>query len=337
MAAIIAIGLPAAGGPADVRCSLDDERIRESSGVAASSWSDDVVFTHNDSGDAARFFAVDARTCATRADYQVTGASNVDWEDMTRSATPDGAPVLWLADIGDNGAKRPSVVVYEVDEPGPGAVGSVAIRSRWSLTYPDGPHDAETLIVDPETGRPVVVTKDSVGGQSRAYRAPDGGSGILEPLVGLDVRSWPGGGLIGPSWSLTSGATSPDRRSVVLRSYLAAWLWTTSPGEPLAVTLSRPPEPLLLPQARQAEAISFNRTGSGVWVTSEGAESPLSLVPLTEPPPGALPPPAVPAPGAAPQASKERPAALILVASGSALLLGFTILFRVWRRRRSDA
>lgn len=326
------VGLPAAGGSADIRCRLEDQRIKESSGVAAASWSDDVVFTHNDSGDVARFFAVDARTCATRADYRVTGATNVDWEDMARATAADGTPVLWLADIGDNGSNRPSVVIYEVDEPGPGSVGPVAIRSRWSLTYPDGPHNAETLLVDPETGRPVVVTKDAIGGQSQAYRVPASGSGILEPLVRLDVRSWPGGGLFAPSWSLTGGATSPDRRIVVLRSYLTGWLWTTAPGQPLAATLSRPPEALVLPQARQAEALSFSRDGSGVWVTSEGERSPLALVPLAEPPPGTRREP--PAPDPAPEPTKDRPAALVLVGVGSALLLGVTALFRLRRGRR---
>ena len=284
LAVLAGLGLPAAGGPAEIRCTLADQRIDESSGIAASSWSDQVIFTSNDSGDAPRFFAVDTRTCATRATYSVTGAKNVDWEDMARGAATDGTPVLWLADIGDNRENRRGIVVYEVAEPGAGATGALAIRSRWTLTYPDGAHDAETLIVDPETGRPVIVTKDTADGKSRAYRIRGSGSGVLEPLAGLDVRALPGGGLASPAWSLTAGATSPDRRRVVLRSYFAAWVWATSPGEPLATTLARPPERLTLPLGRQAEALSFTRDGAGLWVTSEGAGSPLALVPLSSPP-----------------------------------------------------
>ena len=333
------LGLPMAAGPGESRCALADPRIDESSGIAASSWSDEVVFTANDSGDAARFFAVNTRTCATRATHPVTGAKNVDWEDMARGVAADGAPVVWLADIGDNRRKRRGVVVYEVAEPGAGATGALPIRSRWTLTYPDGAHDAETLIVDPETGRPVIVTKDTAGGNSRAYRVRASGSGVLEPLTALDVRALPGGGLASPAWSLTAGATSPDRRRVVLRSYFSAWVWTTSPGEPLAATLARPPERLNLPVGGQAEALSFTRDGGGLWATAEGAGSPLARVPLSSPsaaaPTGSGPDPVrSPADSPLPGGSRTIQVVALLVA-GSALLLGLALLLvRSARRRR---
>lgn len=339
-AAVALIGIPAAGGPPETRCRLADDRISESSGIAASSSSDEVVFTHNDSGDRARFFAVDTATCATRATYEVNGASNLDWEDMAAGLAADGVPVLWLADIGDNLARRASVVVYEVDEPAAAAPGGpLRVRSRMTLTYPDGPQDAETLLVDPGTGRPVIVTKDVQGGASRVYRVPTTSSGPLERLADLDVQTLPGGGLTGAAWSLTGGATSPDRRTVVLRSYLAVWLWTTAPGEPLATTLARPPEPLTLPLGRQAEAVTFTRDGTGLWVTSEGAGTPLTRVPLTLPadvrPPDRA---AAPDPGPGddrPAGARRRPAVglLALAGAGAALALGF-ISVRTVRRRR---
>ncbi|MEO5678233.1 MAG: hypothetical protein ABIS47_01040 [Acidimicrobiales bacterium] len=345
LAAVGVLGLPTVSRPAENRCSLADSRITESSGVASASWSDDVVFTHNDSGDEARIFAVDTRTCATRSTFRVTGAVNVDWEDLARGAAPDGTPVLWVGDIGDNRARRPAVVVYEVGEPGPGAPGPLAIRSRWALTYPDGAHDAETILVDPETGRPVIVTKDLAGGTSVAYRLPTGGSGVLEPLARLNVRGLPGGGLANLAGAITAGATSPDRRTLVLRSYLAGWRWTATPGEPLAATLARPPEPLDLPVGRQAEALAFTSDGRGLWATSEGARSPLYLVPL--PPAGVPGGPAVEAgrgaeptspdgassPGRNP-ADRSWPVVAAGVGAGVALLAGMIALLR--RSHRND-
>jgi len=344
----VVAAVPAVGGPAELRCRLADARITESSGVAAASWSDDVVFTNNDSGDSARFFAVDARTCATRAAYTVSGATNVDWEDMARGSAADGTPVLWLADIGDNLARRSSVVVYEVAEPGASAAGgTVSVRNRWTLFYPDGPRDAETLLVDPETSRPVLVSKDAAAGQSRAYRVPAAGSGRLEALAPLDVKALGGGAFGSPSWSLTGGATSPDRRAVVLRTYLGAWVWASSPGEPLAAVLARRPDAIATPLDRQPEAMSFTRDGSGVWITSEGAAAPLHLIPLT---PAADAPTTASAPGAAPTVappptvaepatggrSVERPlavgAGIVLAAAGAALAL-FLRMTKGARRR----
>lgn len=270
----------------------------------------------------------------------MAGASNVDWEDMARAVAADGTPVLWLADIGDNASRRASIAVYEVNEPtAVGDGGSLPVRSRGTLTYPDGPHDAETLIVDPETSRPVVITKDVKAGISRVYRLPASGSGTLEPLAELDVRTLPGRGLAGPAWSLTGGATSTDRHLVALRSYLGAWLWSTSPGEPLATTLSRLPQPLDLPLGRQAEALSFTRDGTGVWVTAEGEGTPLARIPLatppSTPPPGAEPPPSAARHSDGPLVPDDTPDPfdIILVATGSVVLLGALALLRRRRRR----
>jgi hypothetical protein len=257
---------------------------------------------------------------------------------MARSTAADGTPVLWLGDIGDNQASRTSVVVYEVAEPGAAATGGpLALRARWALTYPDGPHDAETLLVDPETGRPVVVTKDVAAGRSRAYRVPPAGSGVLEPLTSIDLQALPGGSLVAPAWSLTGGATSPDRRTLVLRTYLAAWSWPAAPGEPLAAILRRPPVSLDVPLTRQPEAVSFTRDGAALWLTSEGIGTPLQRFPL-DAGPGAAPataPPSDGSPAPAPAAPGRRslagPAAL---AAGAVLLVGALGTIGLLARRR---
>ena len=45
------------------------------------------------------------------------------------------------------------------------------MQSTWyRFTYPDGPHDAEALLVDPRDGRIWIATKDVFGGG--LYRAP---------------------------------------------------------------------------------------------------------------------------------------------------------------------
>jgi hypothetical protein len=287
--------------------------------VAAASWADDVVFTHNDSGDGARFFAVDTTSCATRASFAVGGATNSDWEDMARGTASDGTSVIWLADIGDNQRRRSSVVVYEVAEPGAAASGgTVRPRSTWTLTYPDGSHDAEALLVDPETGRPVVVTKDIAGGKSQAFRVPAGGSGELEPLARIDVRALDGGA----DGSLTAGDTSPDRSAVVLRSYGGAWVWTAAPGEPLAAVLARKPATVDVPLDRQPEAISFTRDGRGLWLTSEGVSAPIHHIPLTASGQPGDPAPATTA--AVPSVVQEpaEAAAPVPAGRGRALLIG---------------
>jgi hypothetical protein len=63
---------------------------------------------------------------------------------------------LYIGDIGDNQAKCADITVYRVAEPKVGAAAAFGTMSTGAaqaigLTYPDGPRDAETLLVDPLT------------------------------------------------------------------------------------------------------------------------------------------------------------------------------------------
>ena len=104
-------------------------------------------------------------------------ATAIDWEDMARGRAADGTSVLCLADIGDNYQVRSAgVTVYEVAEPTGGArrvptaaQPVAARRAAHQLVYPDGPHDAETIIALP-SGRLLVATKNRGGSDLRLHR-----------------------------------------------------------------------------------------------------------------------------------------------------------------------
>ena len=77
-----------AGGPVIARVQavgrVETDAITELSGLAASRTRDGVFYTHNDSGDGARFFAID-RTGALLATYTLEGVDANDIEDEVRS------------------------------------------------------------------------------------------------------------------------------------------------------------------------------------------------------------------------------------------------------------
>ena len=70
-----------------------------------------MFWAHNDSGDVPRIFAID-RSGALRATVAVNVPAAVDWEDIAI----DGK-TIYIGDIGDNSAARPSIFVYRVAEP----------------------------------------------------------------------------------------------------------------------------------------------------------------------------------------------------------------------------
>ncbi len=280
-AAVVALvaALPAPAAPA--LCGpVREERLgvvrapgaAELSGLVVSRSQPGVLFTHNDSGDPARIFALRLDGALLAVD-RVPGAAAVDWEDMAAGPGRDGRPALYLGDIGDNAARRATVDVYRVPEPvvRPGAEGATAPAERLSLRYPDGPHDAETLLVDPRRGDLYLVTKRA-DGRSGVYRAaaplPFGGQATLRRAATLRL---------GPTSAATGGSVSAAGDIVVVRTYGSVFVWGRRAGEDLGRTLARRPcrSAAAVYRERQGEAVALLPGGRGFLTVSEGPRSPV--------------------------------------------------------------
>ncbi len=276
---------PARGRDAGLRCPeledlqqtgmLADPAIAEASGMVASRSQPGVLYVHNDSGDGARFFAIDA-SGAKLGEFALGGATAVDWEDVALGpgATP-GDDALYLGDIGDNGASRASITIHRVPEPTVDAdagTGAVVLDAFESLvfTYPDGAHDAETLMVDPRSGDLYVLTKrDSE--PSALYRgdAPfaPGPARVLEHAGTVDFAEG--------SRLATAGDVSPDGTRIAIRTYSHVRVYLRGPGTTLEAALAAPPCLLVEDYAFIAEALAFDAGGAALHAVSEGASAPL--------------------------------------------------------------
>lgn len=97
---------------------LQTDRVLEASGLAQSLINDNVLYSHNDSGGEASVFAIDTQG-KLLAEIVIEGASNRDWEDIATAIDPeDGKAYIYIGEIGDNGARHPSVKIYRVPNPG---------------------------------------------------------------------------------------------------------------------------------------------------------------------------------------------------------------------------
>lgn len=215
---------PAAGQGAPPRLweRLGTLPIDESSGVAVSRRFPGVLWTHNDSGDEPRLYAVrmDGTGIAT---YEVLGARAVDWEGMALGACPwqPARSCLVVGDIGDNAEQRTRVVLYFVEEPDP-SDGSAGLRSigparALRVRYADRPHDAEGLAIAPD-GTVSIVTKGRSGPVIRYTLAPEtllGDSATVLPADTLPLApSMLSGRLV------TGAAISPDGTMAAVRTYV---------------------------------------------------------------------------------------------------------------------
>jgi len=235
--------------PSQKLFSFTDNKIFESSGLVDRG---DVVYTNNDSGDAAIVYGVDAATGNTisRTRY---APSVTDVEALA----PGARGSLWAGDIGDNLQRRKDVAVYRLT-PLDGDHPAV----RYTLTYPDGPHNAETLLVRPhKKKRILIVTKSAFGGTVYAvprHLRPGTHRNRMHAIA--EVR-----GLI------TDGTFFPDGKHVLLRTYTSASVYTF-PAFGLVGTVRLPPQP-------QGEGISVGQDGR-VLVSSEGVHSDVLQVDL---------------------------------------------------------
>jgi hypothetical protein len=229
-----------------------------------------ILWTHNDSGDSARVFALDTHG-RLRAELHVTGAENIDWEDIAlgRAAGAGDGGVLFIGDIGDNAESRPEIVVYAVPEvrlgPGTAVHAATAPAQRFVLHYPDGPHDAEALLVDGGSGALVIVTKD-FDGTARVYstRQRDEHSPVTLRRAGSMS--------LGPGEAITAGDVSEDGSTVVLRSYDRAYVFQRHGGESVARTLRRRPcvAGADLIGEGQGESLALTPDGRAFYTVPEG-------------------------------------------------------------------
>jgi hypothetical protein len=134
--------------PAPTRCGTLPKVVDESSGLIKSKrYPDkDVFWTHNDSGDTARIFAVDSTGKLLRI-VDIPNAENVDWEEITM----DEQGRIIACDCGDNNrdnnnGKRMGVVLYRFPEPDAFDKKEAPPKPEiFRFRYPqgEGPYDAE--------------------------------------------------------------------------------------------------------------------------------------------------------------------------------------------------
>ena len=243
---------------------VTDPTATELSGLVRSRAQRDLLWSHDDSGAGPELYGLraDGRVAAHPT---VTGAQAVDWEDIAAGSARDGAPLLYVGDIGDNASARESIDVYRLPEPKVGD-SATALAARLTLRYPDRPHDAEALLVDPIRGDLIIVTK--VLGSARAYRTK-----AREPAGAYTLTA-------GPSVDMslvTAGDVSADGRTIVLRGYDRIAVWARRGRERLTTTLARAPcvSPTSLLGEGQGEAIALDRHATSFMTVPEGSPATL--------------------------------------------------------------
>jgi len=263
------LGQAADYGPPRVIANVQIRGLDESSGLAASRKYPGVFWTHNDGGGGAYLYAFD-RAGKPRGRVRITGVKIKDWEDL--AIGPDN--YMYIGDIGDNDRRRKQIVVYRIPEPAPDAAASEEAEAI-AMQYPDGPHDAETLLVHPKTGDIYLVTK-ARGNETRTrvFKAPAKAKSPVMLKYVTDVEFPNESALTLLVGRVTGGSISPDGARVVLCDYFRAYE-AIVPENNFDALWKQKWRPLDIGKRAQGEGICYRHDGNAVLATSEGESFPL--------------------------------------------------------------
>jgi len=253
---------------------LENDAVTESSGLAFSNLNNDRLWTHNDSGDTARLFALNRKGQSTGG-CELVGVDAVDLEDMA-SFVQDSIARVVVADVGDNRSVRPFVSLYFFDEPPPDQQTRVTQWTRINVQYPDGPRDCESIAVDAQRNVVTLVSKSFLPVASIYELALPSRSTVGTTTVATET----------PTKTLTRVATLPiplvtaiDRDRVsgdyVIINYFQ--LFRFSAGNEGQAWWQTTPTAVDLPRLKQIEAVAVDEAGD-TWVTSEATPTPLTKV-----------------------------------------------------------
>ena len=271
--------VPAPYRRATVIGSIQNPSVRESSGLIASRTTPGAYWTHNDSGDGPFIYAMNAEG-QSLGTWRVTGAEADDWEDIASGPGPEpGKSYLYIGDTGDNEFIRKDVTIYRVLEPKPDASLSGSSKKNPEITataeaitmrYPSGRHNAEALLVHPQSGSVYIITKEELGNPT-VYEATaplTAGQVItLKSLGELKIRSLFGG-------VITGGDISPDGKRVALCDYLQAYeLSLPADSKDFNDIWKQRLVSFNFGKRAQGESIAYRLDGNGVLGTSEGKHS----------------------------------------------------------------
>ncbi len=251
---------PATAGEAV--CTVTSTALNAISGMASTEAG--LVVVESEELDAVRLYTLDSDCKATPKNYLV--GNPLDPEDL--AVASDGTIVI--AETGDDDESRDTIAVFKI---APGSNTANIFR----MTYPDGKHDAEAMLLDKDNV-PIIITRSGTGGKSGIYRP-------TKPLVANTRTNLPQLEKVGefaplrtgtsnpqslPGQTLVTGAAkSPDGSKVVIRTYSDAYEFDVTDGNVVAAITSTNYRVTPLPDEPQGEAITYDAEGKTFLTLSQ--------------------------------------------------------------------
>ncbi len=272
---------------------LFDGDLDEVSGLAASRRHAETLWVAEDGGNQPRLVAINKRG-RKLATFTTGGLANTDWEDLAAFEL-DGRRYLLVADVGDNGGLRRTLLLHVLPEPlalQAGKRKGATLAPAWSIAFrwPDGARDCEAVAVDADRGQILLVSKRREPPElfSLPLRPRDDGlqtARRIGTLAGVprasaeEQRADPRQARI--RHQVTAADVSPDGQRLAVMTYRNVLVYQRRARESWAAATTRRPRLFPLPAwLHQGEAVAWAADGHGLYATGEFSPAPLLFLPL---------------------------------------------------------
>jgi hypothetical protein len=234
--------------------------LNEASGIADSKANPGYLWVEQDSGNPPAIELLRHDGVYLKSIY-LANIVNRDWEDMALSVGPKpDKQYLYIAETGDNLMVHPDYAIYRLLEPA-AATDTVWQIDKIAFFYPDGSHNAEAILIDPDTKDIFIITKNEL--KSKIFR-------LSYPYSTTVMNKAEEVGSLGFNFAV-SAAISPSGKEIVVKTYDAIYHYPRSTGETILKVLSKTPVNLPYTAEPQGEAIVFANSDSGYYTLSEKA------------------------------------------------------------------
>lgn len=269
---LLLMNLPVMAQTPQVLGKVKSDKVDEASGLAASATLPGYFWTHNDSGGKNEVYLLDSKGKLVSS-VKLKGAVNRDWEDIAENIGPGGKHYVYVGDIGNNVRLKIPMQIYRFAAPSTVPAEKAAVHAdALSIQFPDGPRDAESLMVDPIGKCFYVVSKREK--QVSLYKVPaqyfnfkDQQQVTMEKVLTLPY-----------TW-ITAGDISQNGEHIVIKDKAHIYYWRRKGNEAVEVAMARPATLLPYVEEKQGEGVTISVDNKGYLTISEGKKPDLFFYP----------------------------------------------------------
>lgn len=242
---------------------LINKPLREISGIISGNKNNKWVYVHEDSGNDNEMYIYN-KSGKYQGYINLNGLKNNDWEDIAIGPGPvEGEKYIYIADFGDNNAVRKNISIVRFVEPNLSLLDSnfvyqVNEYDVIAFEYPDGPRDAEALLINPITKDLIIVTKREAN--CHVYSLPYPQRTDQKNMAIFHGKL--------PFRRIVAGDMNRTGTKILLKDEGAIYLWNVE-NNPIETLFKQTPKKVNYTPEVQGEALGWDDDGQGYFHISE--------------------------------------------------------------------